>query len=91
MVQDMTERHMIIQRAPNAADLIKRITAAQQRHRQLFEGGKIRDERAPRPEDKPSLSWPEVVIRAADRLRLADMPVCALRRFRRLLGPNGGS
>jgi hypothetical protein len=71
----------MIQRVPKATELLRRIIAAQQRHRQLFERreGQAQHE-PPLVKDETIRSWSEVVIRAADRLRLSEIPIWHVER-----------
>jgi hypothetical protein len=71
----VTDRHMM-QRTPNAAELLRRIIAAQQRRRQLFQ--RIEDQ-TKRREDEAISPW-QVVIRHADRARLAEVSIWHVER-----------
>jgi hypothetical protein len=58
-----------------ASELARRIIAAQQRHRQLFERSERQAKHKPRSEDETIPSEPSLIVRAADRLRLSDIPI----------------
>jgi len=76
---------------PKAAELLRRIIAAQQRRRQLFERRESQAYREPPlVKDETSSSWPEVVIRAAERLRLSDIPIWRVERGSPSFVPNHG-
>jgi hypothetical protein len=72
----------MIQRAPKAVELRRLITTVQQRRRQLFERRESQAQHEPPPlvKDETIRSWPEVIIRAADRLRLSDIPIWHVER-----------
>lgn len=75
-VDTVTDRHAI-PRAPTTEELLRRIAAAQQRCRQLFECRKGQAQPEPQLVEGGTIpSWPEVVVRAANWLRLSDIPVC---------------
>ena len=81
----------MIRHAPKLPAL-KRIIAARQRHRELFERGESQASHEPRPEyenlakheprhEKKSIpSRESLIIRAADRLRLADVLIWRVER-----------
>lgn len=71
----MTDQHTV-QRAPTAADLLRRIIAARQLRRQLFE--RIEDQ-TKWPDAQAASPW-EVVIRAADRARLGEVSIWHVER-----------
>jgi hypothetical protein len=75
----LADRSMI-QRAPKVPEL-GQIIAAQRRHRKLFERSESQTKHAlPKPRDETIPSKPSLIVRAADRLRLSDIPIWHVER-----------
>lgn len=80
----------MIQRVPKAAEFLTLITAAQQLRRQLFRRREDQANNELDAENETIRSW-QMVIRAADRFRLADVPIWHLEKGAPSLAPEHGS
>jgi len=84
----MTDRS-IIRRVPKAAEFLTLITAAQRLRRQLFRRREDHANNELDGESETIRSW-QMVIRAADRFRLADVPIWHLEKGAPTLAPEHG-